>query len=56
VLIDPLMPSVAAAEPARRLNERWPSLPVVVFISGYSMSGYSAEELRRQGGGSPNGR
>ena len=43
VLTDLLMPGVGGAELARRLKERWPSLPVVF------MSGYSAEELRRQG-------
>ena len=43
VLTDLLMPGVGGAELARRLKERWPALPVVF------MSGYSAEELRRQG-------
>ena len=43
VLTDLMMPGVGGAELARRLKERWPALPIVF------MSGYSAEELRRQG-------
>jgi two-component system NtrC family sensor kinase len=34
---------------ARRLKERWPGLPIVF------MSGYSAEELHRQGATSTEG-
>jgi CheY-like chemotaxis protein len=38
-----MMPGIGGAELARRLKERWPALPIVF------MSGYSAEELQRQG-------
>jgi two-component system cell cycle sensor histidine kinase/response regulator CckA len=37
------MPGIGGAELARRLKVRWPDLPVMF------MSGYSAEDLRRQG-------
>ena len=43
VLTDLMMPGVGGAELARRLKERWPALPIIF------MSGYSAEELHRQG-------
>jgi two-component system, cell cycle sensor histidine kinase and response regulator CckA len=43
VLTDLMMPGIGGAELARRLRERWPELPILF------MSGYSAEELRRQG-------
>ena len=43
VLTDLMMPGIGGAELARRLKERWPALPVIF------MSGYSAEELQRQG-------
>jgi CheY-like chemotaxis protein len=43
VLTDVMMPGMGGAELARRLEERWPALPVLF------MSGYSAEDLRRQG-------
>jgi PAS domain S-box-containing protein len=43
VLTDMMMPGIGGAELARRLEERWPALPVLF------MSGYSAEDLRRQG-------
>jgi len=43
VLTDVMMPGISGAELARRLKERWPGLPIVF------MSGYSAEELHRQG-------
>jgi PAS domain S-box-containing protein len=43
VLTDVLMRRLGGAELARRLRERWPELPVIF------MSGYSAEELYRQG-------
>jgi two-component system cell cycle sensor histidine kinase/response regulator CckA len=43
VLTDLMMPGVGGAELARRLKERWPALPIVF------MSGYSPEELHRQG-------
>ena len=43
VLTDLTMPGMGGAELARRLKERWPALPILF------MSGYSAEELRRQG-------
>jgi two-component system, cell cycle sensor histidine kinase and response regulator CckA len=38
-----MMPGIGGAELARRLKERWPALPVLF------MSGYSAEDLHRQG-------
>jgi two-component system cell cycle sensor histidine kinase/response regulator CckA len=43
LLTDLLMPGLGGAELARRLRERWPGLPVLF------MSGYSVEDLRRQG-------
>jgi CheY-like chemotaxis protein len=43
VLTDVMMPGISGAELARRVQQRWPGLPVVF------MSGYSAEELHRQG-------
>jgi CheY-like chemotaxis protein len=49
VLTDLLMRRIGGAELARRLKERWPELPVIF------MSGYSAEELYRQGAISPAG-
>ncbi len=49
VLTDLLMPRIGGAELARRLQARWPALPVVF------MSGYSAEELYRQGALGPTG-
>ncbi|MFN2316186.1 MAG: response regulator, partial [Gemmatimonadales bacterium] len=44
VLTDLTMPGIGGVELARRLRERWPALPILF------MSGYPAEELRRQGG------
>ena len=43
VLTDLMMPGMGGAELARRLKERWPALPILF------MSGYSAEDLHRQG-------
>jgi two-component system, cell cycle sensor histidine kinase and response regulator CckA len=43
VLTDLMMPGMGGAALARRLRERWPSLSVLF------MSGYSVEDLRRQG-------
>ena len=43
VLTDMMMPGIGGAELARRLRERWPALPILF------MSGYSVEDLRRQG-------
>jgi two-component system cell cycle sensor histidine kinase/response regulator CckA len=43
VLTDVLMPRIGGVELARRLKERWPTLPILF------MSGYSAEELGRRG-------
>jgi PAS domain S-box-containing protein len=43
VLTDLMMPGIGGTELARRLKARWPNLPVLF------MSGYSAEDLRRQG-------
>jgi hypothetical protein len=43
VLTDLMMPGLGGAELARLLRERWPGLPVIF------MSGYSPEELHRQG-------
>jgi two-component system cell cycle sensor histidine kinase/response regulator CckA len=43
VLTDLMMPGVGGAELARRLRERWPRLPILF------MSGYSVEDLRREG-------
>jgi two-component system cell cycle sensor histidine kinase/response regulator CckA len=49
VLTDLMMPGIGGAELARRLKGRWPDLPVMF------MSGYSAEDLRRQGAVAPDG-
>jgi PAS domain S-box-containing protein len=49
VLTDLMMPGIGGAELARRLKARWPDLPVMF------MSGYSAEDLRRQGAVDPEG-
>ena len=43
VLTDIMMPGIGGAELARRLRERWPALPILF------MSGYSVDDLRRQG-------
>ena len=43
VLTDLMMPGMGGIELARRLKERWPALPVLY------MSGYSVEDLRREG-------
>lgn len=43
VLTDLAMPGMGGAELARCLRQRWPELPILF------MSGYSAEELRRDG-------
>jgi two-component system cell cycle sensor histidine kinase/response regulator CckA len=43
VLTDMMMPGIGGAELARRLRERWPALPILF------MSGYSVDDLRRQG-------
>jgi two-component system, cell cycle sensor histidine kinase and response regulator CckA len=43
VLTDLMMPGIGGAELARRLRERWPALPILF------MSGYSVDDLRRQG-------
>jgi two-component system cell cycle sensor histidine kinase/response regulator CckA len=43
VLTDLMMPGIGGAELARRLAKRWPALPVLF------MSGYSVEDLVRQG-------
>jgi two-component system, cell cycle sensor histidine kinase and response regulator CckA len=43
VVTDLMMQGIGGVELARRLRERWPSLPILF------MSGYSPEELRRQG-------
>jgi two-component system, cell cycle sensor histidine kinase and response regulator CckA len=43
LLTDLMMPGMSGAELARRLRERWPALPLL-FMSGYSM-----EDIRRQG-------
>lgn len=43
VVTDLTMPGMGGAELARQLKAQWPALPIVY------MSGYSAEELRRQG-------
>jgi len=45
VLTDLMMPGIGGAELARRVRERWPALPILF------MSGYSVEDLRRQGVG-----
>lgn len=49
VLTDLMMPGIGGAELARRVKERWPALPVLF------MSGYSIEELHRQGAIGPEG-
>ncbi len=49
VLTDLMMPGMGGAELARRLKARWPDLPILY------MSGYSAEDLRRQGAAGPEG-
>jgi two-component system cell cycle sensor histidine kinase/response regulator CckA len=49
VLTDLMMPGMGGAELLRRLRELWPELPIMF------MSGYSAEELDRQGAVSPKG-
>ena len=49
VLTDLMMPGVGGGELARQLKERWPALPVLF------MSGYSIEELHRQGAIGVNG-
>jgi two-component system cell cycle sensor histidine kinase/response regulator CckA len=49
VLTDLMMPGIGGAELARRLKARWPGLPVLF------MSGYSEEDLRRQGLVDPEG-
>lgn len=43
VLTDLMMPGMGGAEMARIMSERWPALPIVF------MSGFSKEELHRQG-------
>jgi PAS domain S-box-containing protein len=43
VLTDLMMPGMGGVELARRLKQGWPALPVLY------MSGYSAEDLRREG-------
>ena len=43
VLTDLMMPGMGGIELGRRLKERWPALPVLY------MSGYSVEDLRREG-------
>ncbi len=47
VLTDLMMPGIGGTELARRLKARWPDLPILY------MSGYSAEDLRRQGEANP---
>lgn len=47
LLTDLTMPGLGGGALARRMRERWPALPVIF------MSGYSVEELRRQGNGCP---
>jgi DNA-binding response OmpR family regulator len=42
VITDLMMPNIGGVELARRLQERWPALPIIF------MSGYSPEELRRR--------
>ncbi|MBA3556742.1 MAG: response regulator [Gemmatimonadales bacterium] len=49
VLTDLMMPGIGGTELARRLKARWPDLPILY------MSGYSAEDLRRQGAVDPEG-
>jgi DNA-binding response OmpR family regulator len=41
VLLDVTLPSMTGIEVARRLRERWPSLPIVM------MSGYDEADIRR---------
>ena len=43
VLTDLMMPGMGGAELARAVRERWPGVPILF------MSGYSVEDLRRQG-------
>jgi CheY-like chemotaxis protein len=43
VLTDLMMPGIGGAELGRVLRTRWPDLPILF------MSGYSAEDLHRQG-------
>jgi two-component system, cell cycle sensor histidine kinase and response regulator CckA len=43
VLTDLTMAGIGGAELARRVRARWPALPILF------MSGYSAEELKREG-------
>lgn len=43
LLTDLTMPGLSGGALARRLRERWPNLPIIF------MSGYSVEELQRQG-------
>jgi CheY-like chemotaxis protein len=43
VLTDLMMPGMGGVELARRLKQRWPALAVLY------MSGYSVEDLRREG-------
>jgi len=47
VLTDLMMPGIGGAELGRRLKTRWPDLPILY------MSGYSAEDLRREGAADP---
>ncbi|CAN5872700.1 hypothetical protein BH24GEM1_BH24GEM1_15650 [soil metagenome] len=49
VLTDLMMPGIGGTELARRLKARWPDLSILY------MSGYSAEDLRRQGAADPEG-
>jgi CheY-like chemotaxis protein len=44
LLTDRTMPGLGGVELARQVRERWPAVPILF------MSGYPAEELRRQGG------
>jgi hypothetical protein len=44
LLTDLTMPGIGGVELARQIRERWPAVPILF------MSGYPAEELRRQGG------
>ena len=49
VLTDLMMPGIGGTELARHLKARWPDLPILY------MSGYSVEDLRRQGAADPEG-
>jgi len=49
VLTDLMMPGIGGTELARRLKARWQDLPILY------MSGYSAEDLHRQGAAVPEG-